>query len=301
MALGTLAVNEPLTHAIKTFEQNVIFLVEQKTSKLRTTVTERSPGGTVAHSFRVTAPRTGALQAKANQGVNAGKRQATVYEDTVYNDRVAVPAAKYTADSYEWDDAMRMMMDPQSLLTRQMASQLGRGIDDIIIAAFHATAIDTAGTAGLVFPAANTFGTGADLTLANVLDLNERMLAADIDPDEEKFLVVCPSAVTAMLNETKLTSSDYVNFKALAGNGNVDNILGFRWIVSNRLAAGGAGGRKYAMAYSRDSMGLLITKNPFVEAGKDPSTQFSTSVMAAMELGAVRIQDDKVWRIDIAA
>ena len=84
---------------IKTFEGNIIQLAQQKFSKLRKTVTERS-GPTAVHRFQVMSAR-GAMTAKtAPAGTNTNKRNATPWADSVFNNRVATPAPYHTADSY---------------------------------------------------------------------------------------------------------------------------------------------------------------------------------------------------------
>lgn len=298
MALGSIVAGAIGTQYIKTFEENVIHLAQQKASKLRNTVTNK-PTGALSHSFRVTGAR-GAMTAKGSQGINGGKYQTTTMTNQVYNDRIAIPAGFYSADTYEWDDVPKMLADPESILVQSMAAQVGREIDKVIVAAFLATATDTQGTASLDFLTANTVTSAAGVfALADVISVNELMLLADIDPDEEKFLVVPPRAVSKLLNETKATSSDYVNLRTLQGNGTIKNFMGFTWIVSNLLNVPSANHR-YCMAYTKDAIGLAITKEPFVDVAKDPSHQFATVVQVAMDLGAVRIQDAKCFRIDMA-
>jgi hypothetical protein len=291
-------INEISTQYIKTFDANLIQLVQQKTSKLRRTVNGTATG-TSAHSFRVMSPRSGAMSTKTG-GTNASKRTATPYADSVFNDRVAIPSAKHTADSYEWDDVIKMLTNPESALTTSMASQVGRTFDDIIIAAATATAVDSLGTSGLTLPAAQQIGgatTAPDFAL--VKKVRREVLRKDIDADEEIFFVVSPDFITALMDETKYGSRDYVNAQALIDGKAVERWMGFTWIMSNRLTTPVAGppAQRYALAYTKDAIGLLTTKEPFTEVAKDPGQSFSTTVYTAFEAGAVRVQDDKMFRV----
>jgi hypothetical protein len=293
-----MAANEIQNHFIKTFESNVIHLAQQKFSKLRRTVTEKSPGPTEKHSFRVVDAR-GAMTARTNVGANAGKRPATPFADTVFNDRACFSAPYGTADSYSQADVLRMIQSPESDLTIAQAKQVGRTFDDIIIAALFANAPDSAGNAN-AHPAGNQLGGAAIApSFALVKGVRERALESDIDPDEQMFFVVSPNFVMALLDDVKATSFDYANAKALMGGNLVEGWMGFTWIVSNRLtkALVGPPAQMYGAAYTKDAMGLLVLSDGKTEIGKDPGQWFDTTVQTTVDIGAVRIQDKKVFRV----
>jgi hypothetical protein len=293
-----MAVNEIQNHFIKTFESDVIHLAQQKYSKLRRTVSEKSPGATSSHAFRVIGAGP-AMAARSNVGANAGKRTATSFDNTVYNDRVAIPAHYGKADSFSRAEALRMITDPTSELRTKHAAMVGRTFDDVIIAALFASAADSAGNAN-AHPAANQLGGAAIApSVALVREVNEAMLEKDIDPDEEKFFLVTPNFVNELLDDPKATSQDYANGKALMAGGLVQGWMGFSWIVTNRLekAVVGPPAQIYGAAYTKDAMGLLVLSDAVTEADKDPGTWFDTVVQTTVDIGAVRIQDEKVFRV----
>jgi hypothetical protein len=293
-----MAVNEVMNHFVKTFESNAIHLVQQKFSKFRSRVTEKSPGATSSHSFRVVDVR-GAMTDRANVGANAGKRPNTNFSDTVYNDRVVVSTPKNTADSFSKPDIKRMLEDPKSEIYRAMVPQVGRTFDDVINTAFFANALDTIGTAnafGAVGTTPTVGGAAIAFSLSLVADLLEGFNTDEVDPDEEKFLAVSPAAVTAMLLEPKATSVDYVNARALMSGKVVDGYMGFTWIMSNRLTHPVAG-QTYCPAWTRDSMGLLVLQDIVTDIGESPTQQFDTIIQLSIDIGATRIQDKKVKRI----
>lgn len=295
-----MAVNEIMNHYVKTFEANAIHLVQQRYSKLRRTVTEKSPGATEKHSFRTVDAR-GAMVDRANVGANAGKRPATNYADTVFNDRVALSTPKNTADSFSKPDLKRMLEDPQSEIYRAMVPQVGRTFDDVIVAAFHANALDSAGNA-TAFGATGTTptlgGAGQAFDFAMVAAMLEAFNTDEVDPDEEKFFIIPPAAVTNILNEPKGTSVDYVNARAVMSGTAVQGWMGFTWIMSNRLQHPVAG-QTYCQAYTRDAMGLLVLQDIQTEIGKDPSKQFDTTIQLDIDIGSVRIQEKKAKRLHI--
>lgn len=295
-----MAVNEIMNHYVKTFEANAIHLVQQKYSKFRSKVTEKSPGATEKHSFRVVDAR-GAMSDRSNVGANAGKRPATNYSDTVFNDRVCLSTPKNTADSFSKPDMKRMLEDPQSEIYKAMVPQVGRTFDDVINTAFFASALDSAGNS-TAFGATGTTptvgGAANAFDLQDVVDLLQAFNSDDVDPDEEKFFAVSPAAISKLLVEPKATSVDYVNAKALMGGMVVQGWMGFTWIMSNRLTIP-ATTQRYLPAWTRDSMGLLVLSDINVEIGKDPSKQFDTTVQIDIDIGAVRIQEKKVKRVHI--
>lgn len=293
-----MAVNEISNAFVKTFESNVIHLAQQKYSKFRRCVTEKQPGPTEKHAFRVVGAG-GALAARANVGTVAGKRTSTSFDDTVWNDRVAIPAHYGKADSYSQAEVNRMITDPNSVLTQKHAAMVGRTYDDVIIAALFASAADSAGNAN-AHPAGSQLGGAA---IAPSFDLvrqtREVALEKEIDPDEEMFFAISPNFVAALLNDAKATSIDYANAKALMAGGIVQGWMGFTWIVTNRLtkALVGPPAQIYGAAFTRDAMGLLVIQDAQTDVGRDPGTWFDTVVQTSVDIGAVRIQDEKVLRV----
>jgi hypothetical protein len=292
-----MAVNEVMNHFVKTFEANAIHLVQQKFSKFRSRVMEKNPGPTEKHAFRVVGARGDMVARVGTVGANAGKRTATVFTDTVFNDRVAVAQTYSTADSFSKPDVRRMLEDPQSEIYKAMVPQVGRMFDDIINTAFFASANDSAGNANAW--GGTTIGGAAEaFDIADVIALLEAFNADDVDPDEEKFLSISPDGVSKLLAEPKATSVDYVNARALMSGTVVPGWLGFTWIMSNRLTIP-ATTQRYYPAWTRDSMGLLVLSDLEFEMGKDPSLSFDTIMQLSVDIGAVRIQDKKVKRIHV--
>lgn len=296
-----MAVNEVMNHFVKTFESNAIHLVQQKLSKFRSLVTEKRPGPTEKHAFRVVDARgtvANPMVARVGTlGANAGKRTATVFTDTVFNDRVASAVPYVTADSFSKPDMRRMLEDPESEIYKAMVPQVGRMYDDIINTAFFASANDSAGNANAW--GGTTIGGAAEVfDITDVINLLEAFNTDDVDPDEQKFIAVSPDAVSKLLVEPKATSVDYVNARALMSGKIVDGWLGFSWTMSNRLTIP-ATTQRYYPAWTRDAMGLLVLSDIELDVGKDPGTSFDTVIQLSIDAGAVRIQDKKVKRIHV--
>lgn len=284
-------------HYEKTFSANVAHLAQQRFSKLRSKVTEQN-GVANGHIFKIMAAR-GAMTQKANPGgTNSNKRYATPYTDSVYNSRIAVPKPYGTADSFEWDDVVRMAADPASLLTTSFAAQVGRTFDDVIIAAATAAALDDEGNSNSHPAGSQIGGASTAFSFDLVRELRELVLSKDIDPDETVTLVVSPDAVSKLLDEEVATSFDYVNAKALMSGSVVSGWMGFDWVVSNRLTdAAPTSSQRYGLAFTKRAIGLCVNKEPFTEIAKDPGQSFATTVYTGVDLGAVRIVDAECFRV----
>jgi hypothetical protein len=290
-----MAVNDIAQHYIQKFAADVIHLAQQKKSKLRMCVREQFD---VANkfTFNVTSAR-GAMTARTNVGVVAGKRTATAFADQVYNNRVVLPTPYYAADSFSEEDIKRRLESPQTTLAAAFASQMGRTFDDIIIASWFAAALDSLGTSNAHPSGSQIGGATTAPSLDLVLTARELMAEADIDPDEEKYLVVSPNFITALLNDTKVGSADYNTVKAMV-DGKVDTFMGFKFIESNRLTSpGGTPKQIYGCAFTKDSVGLAVNIEGKVKIGEDPSLSFDTIVQVQLDAGAVRIQDAKCIRV----
>jgi hypothetical protein len=292
-----VAANEISQLQIQKFAQDIIHLSQQKKSKLRMCVTEQFD---VANkfTFKVTSAR-GAMTARANVGVVAGKRTATAWVDQVYNNRVVLPAPYYAADSFSsYDDVKRMIESPQAILTKAMAAQVGRQFDDIIIASFFAAALDNLGNSN-AHPAASQIGGATTAPSLDLLvDARELLAENEVDPDEEKYFVCSPNFISALIENTKVASRDYAAMQALQ-TGKIDTFMGFKFIESNRLTnpVSGPPDQVYGCAFTKDSIGLAVNTDGIVDIAKDPGLSFDTTVQVQIDAGAVRIQDAKCIRV----
>jgi hypothetical protein len=298
-----VAVNDIANHFVRTYETHVIELVQQKKSLLRHTVTERSPGPTEKHSFRVVAAR-GAMTSRntasgSTPGLVAFKRTATPFVDTQLNDRICGSEPFGTADSYTRAEMLRMLEDPQSVMLLAQSRQVARQFDDIIIAAFNATAYDTANNAN-AFAAGKIIGGAAVTPDFNLVKTaRETVLEANVYKDEEVFLVCSPNFISCMMDETKYGSRDYVSAQAIQEGNAPVRWMGFSWIVSNRLQHPvlGPPNQTYAMIYTKDAIGLLLQEDIHVDVGQSPMNWFDWICQTSIDCGSVRIQDDKVWAL----
>lgn len=273
---------------VQSFETNVRYLAQQSETKLRSHVTEKSTTAEKHNWERV--------------GATAATQKTTVLADTPvaqtpWSRRVSVASTWHDGDAVEQEDPVQMLVDPNSTIARTLAMSMKRAVDDLIIAAATADALD--GTGGTnVFPAGQTVGgatvvIGLDLILA----VDELFLKNDIDPDTPKVFVIGPTQKRKLMQLMEVTSGDYQNAKALA-NGYLPNWMGFTWIVSNRLTIPVAG-QLNCLAFTPQAIGLQINRDITARVAEDPTKSFAWRIYTFMTMGAVRVEDEHIVRVHV--
>lgn len=273
---------------VEQFKSNVIHLAEQQGSRLRSTVTEQSVSGEKFHFERV--------------GNVAAIQKTTRHTDTPVLD---VPHSRRTGDmnDYQWadlvdaEDQIRMLIDPKSAYVKAGVNAMGHVWDDIIIGAATGSASDGTG-ASIALPSSQKIAVGSTgLTVAKLLNTREILEASDVDPDEERFMVVSAAQITDLLSTTEVTSADYNTVKALAA-GQIDTFMGFKFIRSQRLDL--ATGTRSCIAYTKSALGLGVGADVKTDISVRNDKSLATQVYLAFTAGGTRIQDEGVVQVDCA-
>lgn len=275
---------------VQTFEQTVRHLAQQSDTKLRGWVQERGVQSE-QHNWETLDQTVAALK--------GGPRSPTPVTDGVWGRRVSVTRTYDVGDTTEQEDPIQMLIDPNSNLARSQGMAMRRAIDDEIIGAATAAALNgDGGTTALT--AAQTVGDGnGEISFDIVTQVNEKFMENDIDPEVPKVFVVGPKQVRRMLQLTEVTSVDYQNVKALAGNGMVPNWMGFMWIMSNRLNVPGAD-ELDCLAFTRAAIGLQVNRDITARVAEDPSLSFAWRIYCFMTIGAVRVEDRELVKVHLA-
>jgi hypothetical protein len=222
-----------------------------------------------------------------------GRNVQTPNNDPNFARRMGVMIDYHDNRMLDRGDELRSISDPKSAYTIAAGRSLGRKIDDVIIAAAIATDTKTgetgSGTAATVSNIAITTGT---LTLAKVADLKKAFDDEDVET-EDRFLIVTPTLLSSALQVDKIASNDYAAVKALV-NGEIDSFMGFKWIVSTRLAAAGIEG----LAYQRYGVCLAMASQPMVRTDERADLSYSWQVYYELNIGGVRLEEARVRTLD---
>ena len=207
-------------------------------------------------------------------------------------------------------DELRMLSDPRSAYTIAAAQSLGRQIDTVIANNILAAANTgetgsttvTLGTTSIAphvnpTPGLSTQGTAATLTFARVR-ATKRVLDLEDVEEEDRFFVITPQGLDALLNTTQATSSDYAAVKALV-RGDIDTWMGFKWIVSNNLSSSGTVTSCFAM--QRYGCAMAMSSEPLVRTDERQDLSYSWQVYYELNIGAVRLEEARVVEVQLTS
>jgi len=202
-------------------------------------------------------------------------------------------------DTYEWadliDDAdkVRMLADPTSVYAQAAAAAMGRSMDDAIISAATGTSLTgSSGGTSTDMVSGNIIAHGsADLSVAKLIQAKKILDNGSVDPSIQRYIAVAPAQVEALLGVTSVTSSDFSNIKALV-QGEVDTFLGFKFIMSTRLAV--ASNIRTCFAWAEDGIKLGVGKDVMAKIDERADKSYSTQVFYCSTFGATRMEEAKV-------
>jgi hypothetical protein len=75
--------------------------------------------------------------------------------------------------------------------------------------------------------------------------------------------------------------------------------MGFDFIVSNRLQAGGGADSSLCFAMAKDAIGLQVNNPIKARVSEDASASYDWRIYAEITIGAIRVEDEKVVVFDL--
>ncbi len=280
------------TSFVEQYSANVSMLAQQTGSKLRSAVDVEKVRGKNAFFDQI--------------GVTAAQLKTSRHSDTPQIDtphsRRRVSLATYEwADLVDDADKVRALIDPTSTYARAAAAAMNRSIDDVIITAMNASAnTGVAGGTSTALPSTQKTATSDQsdgMTIAKLRSAKYILDNNDVDPSLKRYLVCGPKQVQDLLATTEVTSSDYNTVKALA-SGQVDSFLGFNFIMSTRLNKDATYTTdRLCFGFTEDAVKLAIGNDVSAKISERADKSYSTQVYYGMDIGAVRMEEEKVVQI----
>jgi hypothetical protein len=276
------------TAFVQQYSANVQMLSQQMGSRLRDAVRVENMTGKNAFFDQV--------------GKATAQKRTTRHADTPQIDtpharrRVSLVDYEY-ADLIDDQDKVRMLIDPTSAYAMAAAAAMGRAMDDEIIAAATGTAFTgETGSTSTALPAGQQIANGsADMTIAKLREAKKILDLADVDPSIQRYIAVGPDQIEALLGDTNVTSSDFNTVKALV-QGEVNQFMGFNFIVTNRLAK--SGNIRSCFAWAEDGLALAVGRDVNARIDERADKGYATQVYYAMSIGSTRMEEEKVVQID---
>lgn len=279
------------TAFVKQFATNIMFLSQQKGSRLRNSVLLKT--GLVGEDAYID-----------QIGKSSSKKKTVRHADVEYSDkdyqrrRLSVVTI-YDASLIDKEDKLKMLIDPTSPEALNIVYALGRGIDDeIITCAFGTAYTGKDGTTQKTFPDANVIAAdNAGLTLDKLLDTKKFLDNKDVDEEEPRFIIVTGTQLRNLLNTTEVKSADYNTVRALV-QGQIDTFVGFKFIrISQSLVDKDADGYRRLIAWAQNGLGLGIWKDMENKMDALPVKHYATQVYSSMNIAATRVDEDRVVEI----
>lgn len=275
---------------VQQFSANFYHLSQQMESRLQSTV--RVEPGIVGDSRKIN--RIGATSAQ---------KKTTRHGDTPL---IETPHSTrwIDLDDYEWADLVeqldkkKMLASPDSDYLKAGISAMNRAKDDVIYAAQRGSARSSSGSVAI--GAAQQIAHGsAGLTKAKIIQAKKifRTNEADEENGEELYFLYNAVAMEDLMNDTTLTSADYLAVNMLQ-EGNVGRKwMGFRWIPFERVTFSAS--TYYLTAWAKSGVALGIGEEITTRLTERADKSYALQPYACMSIGAVRVEEAKVVEIAI--
>ena len=204
--------------------------------------------------------------------------------------QVSVTMSDYIAAEYsDIFHQAKVNFDERRELVQVVGNAIGRRMDQLVI-----DALNSASSPSTV--ATSVGGAGTNMNLAKLLAAKKALDAKNV-PAEGRCMIIHANGLSALLDETELTSSDFATVKALS-QGEIDTFLGFKFIMLGDRDEGGLPlpSTRTNFAFHRDAVGLGISMAQKSEINYVPEkTSFLVSSM--FSAGAVAIDDEGIVHI----
>jgi hypothetical protein len=265
------------------YSQNIMQLAQQKYSKLAGTVyVKPNVRGKTFFQDQI---------GQWEMSVKGGRNVQTPNNDPVLGRRMGIMVDYHDNRLLDRGDELKSISDPKSAYTIAAAQSLGRKIDEIIIGAALGNAYSGETGSTTVTNGNVVLATAASMTLARIIAVKQALDNKDVEMEDRVF-VATPAALDNLLNQTAATSSDYASVKALI-RGEIDSWMGFKWVMSTRLAAVSAS-TLIGIAYQKYGICLSMADAPMVRTDERSDLSYSWQVYYELNVGAVRLEEDRV-------
>lgn len=230
------------TAFVQQYSTNVMMLLQQQGSRLRSTVmnyTFQGKAASMAEQFGNVSPVR-----------NQSRHSDTPLISTPQDKRWIYPNDYDWADLIDQQDRLRMLVDPSGPYTMAGAWAMGRAIDDEIISGVlnsNNTGENGTTATGTLYAynsnsqsVAATVGASAatGLNVAKLRAAKKILLQAEVDVDNDQlFMAITAKQHDDLLNEVQAINLDY-NTRPVLVDGKISSFMGFNFVHSERIPGG---------------------------------------------------------------
>lgn len=274
---------------VQHYAANVMMLAQQEPSKLRSTV--RTRDGVVGKSTNF-----------ERIGPTAARLRTSRHGDTPL---VSTPHSRRRASLEDWEwadlidkqDEIRTLLELTSPYAQNAAFAMNRTVDNLIITALGAAAVnvaadDTTSTTAV----ANTIVHGSvGLTVDKIRQAGRVLDLGDVQEDG-RYFVASPYGKEDLLATTEATSSDFMSVHNLV-NGSLKTFYGFEFIWMNGLPV--ASTTRTCYAFQKNGMALAIGKDIMQRVSERHDKSYATQIYFCLTMGAIRVEEARVVPVEI--
>jgi len=204
--------------------------------------------------------------------------------------QVTATMSDYIAAEYsDIFSQQKINFDERRELVQVVSGAIGRRMDQLVIDALSGsgTSLTVATTVG---------GAGTNMNLAKLLEAKELLDTGNV-PAQDRCMLIHASGLAALLDDTKIASSDYAAVKALV-QGQLDTFLGFKFITIGDRDEGGLPkpSTRTCFAFHKDAVGMGIGMNQKTEINY-VAEKTSFLVASMFSAGAVAIDAEGIVAI----
>lgn len=204
--------------------------------------------------------------------------------------QVTATMSDYIAAEYsDIFSQQKINFDERRELVQVVSGAIGRRMDQLVI-----DALSGSGTALTV--ATGIGGATTNMNLAKLLEAKELLDTGNV-PAQDRCMLIHASGLAALLDDTKIASSDYAAVKALV-QGQLDTFLGFKFITIGDRDEGGLPkpSTRTCFAFHKDAIGMGIGMNQKTEINY-VAEKTSFLVASMFSAGAVAIDAEGIVAI----
>jgi N4-gp56 family major capsid protein len=204
--------------------------------------------------------------------------------------QVTATMSDYIAAEYsDIFSQQKINFDERRELVQVVSGAIGRRMDQLVI-----DALSGSGTALTV--ATGIGGATTNMNLAKLLAAKELLDTGNV-PAQDRCMLIHASGLAALLDDTKIASSDYAAVKALV-QGQIDTFLGFKFISIGDRDEGGLPkpSTRTCFAFHKDAIGMGIGMNQKTEINY-VAEKTSFLVASMFSAGAVAIDAEGIVAI----
>ncbi|MFV5370016.1 phage capsid protein [Acinetobacter junii] len=273
---------------VKQYADTYVALLEQKESKLLSTVT--NIGEVVGTSFTVN--EYGSLGDTDTAITRFG---ATQYTDASFASRLATMSDFPNFTRLAIQDLPRLKANPQDKMLQGLHAKWNRKVDRVIYNALIGNASrKTVGAdtyTNVALPASQILGDVAVAPTKQLL-IDVRTKFMENECDEDIYITYNSDLLNAILADPTLTSADYLAGQMLQ-KGQVSDFLGMKWVHAEFIKATD-GASATGVAYTRSAVEIGInTISPLKIVEVEDANRYH-SIGEIKSLGAVRTDEKRV-------